>query len=339
MISRKKTILFLLFVILIPGLILLFVLKKPQIERLISRPTPPQVRIPTLFEGKPKIELTMTKEDFNFPESTPFLNVSQTSTLTKDEVAEIAKNLDFESEPIIAEDVYEGTTYIYSEKRANLTAWSKSRKIQYMLNQDPKSINKKLSNEIMISLAKDFLDRSGFISSDNLEFSGFSYLTGSKGGQEGIFSTTKEKATFYQLSFYPKVSDKVILTLNPQNSIVNVWILPDGTVFRVEMIKVGEISKSSREYRVKSYEEVVSSLDSAIIISLDDGNINIPDLSREAISSIRVNEVDIAYLMDSFASTTFQPVFLLKGTASLVKPSDEVNALLYLPALSSSSQP
>ena len=86
------------------------------------------------------------------------------------------------------------------------------------------------------------------------------------------------------------------------------------------------------EYKLKNYQEVVSSSSNAVLVSLDDGNINIADLPKGAVREILISEIELAYLLESGSTKVIQPVYLLKGKANMGSAGG-INAVMYLPAI------
>ena len=292
----------------------------------------PQPKIPSLMEGSYPVEIFIEKEDFSFPSKTSVLKLEKAPLLDQD-INNIADNLGFVSDPLIVNDVFDGKMYIYRSEESALTVSLKNQEFDYALNRVPSFINKQPSDTALINTAKDFLTQMGFVSSESIEFVSFVYFEETSG--QGLYPTNKESATLYQVNFSSVISDTTILTLNPQNTPIYVRLLPDGSVIKAHANRLGSISKSADQYKLKTYDEVISDINNIVLISLDDGNIHIPDISNKSINNISIFSVQLTYLLDTPTSTTLQPVYLLKGTADISGLPAEVSASMYLPAISS----
>lgn len=289
-------------------------------------------KVPKYIEGGSTIESQIEKEEFSFPGSLPVLKAVPEGPFTQEEVIPFAEKLGFSNEPIVAEDVSEGTVYLWSDPKDNLVIYTKSRRIEYGLNQTPDNvINKQLSNEAIIKISEDFLTKNFLSAAEKVTFSFFTFLK-SAGLPEGFYQSTREEASIYQVNFSPISSEYKILTLDPRSSPIYVWALPDGIISKAIVNKNLSLSVSGAEIPLKNYDEFSASLDKAVLASLDDGNILLSVLPKSDVQRIVVNEVELVYLIDSSISEAFQPVFLLKGKARVKTYEEEVGALLYLPA-------
>lgn len=326
----KKRKIFIIATLVILGVLIsvaLFLKKEEEIT-----PPLPQPKIPSLLEGSYPIETIFEKQDFNFPSRIPVLILEKTPLQDQD-IKNIADNLGLTSDPLIMEDVFDGKMYIYRSEESALTVSLKNQEFDYTLNKLPSFINKQPSDTALINTAKDFLIQMGFVSSEDIQFISFVYFKETSG--EGLHPTNKEDATLYQVNFSSVIADTTILTLNPQNTPVYVRLLPDGSVFKAHVNRLGVISKSANQYKLKTYDEVISNMNNVVLISLDDGNIHLPDISNKSIKKISIYNIELAYLLDTPTSVTLQPVYLLRGTADISGFPIEVSASMYLPAISS----
>jgi len=287
--------------------------------------------IPKYAEGY-AIETTLAEGDFSFPKNISVLELIPGAAISEDEARKIAANLGFTTEPSVSDDVSFGKTYIWSRSLDSLVVYSLPKRIEYSLNRSPAAINKQLSHEALIKLSEDFLVGKSLVSPDEIDFSFFTFFE-SVGPPEGFYITTKEKASVFQVNFSPIKSDFKLVTLDPRSSPVYTWLAPDGTVSKAIVTKLDSISFSGQKYSLKDYNSFVSSLDKATLVTLDDGNILLSVLPKASIRKIVVSDVELAYLLDAPEAKTAQPVYLLKGRAVVKEYSDEVNAVLYLPAI------
>lgn len=297
-------------------------------------PKPPgfiqEPSIPKQLQGDINLTPKFTEKDFNFPKVAALLTIEKATPFTESEANSFGSEFGFSSQPDKVEDIVDGATYIWNNIDSSLIVYSKSRKIEYSLNEIPSAANKQLSDDLIKNTAFEFLQEKDL--AENLDFSFFTFLE-KPIGDEGISITTKASAVIYQVNFSPKVAQAKLLTLDPKTSPVYVWILPDGNIARASITKLGNVSKTTNTYPLKNYSQVISSIKSATIVSLDDGNIHIPNLSVQDIKNIDITEIELAYLLESPNTTTLQPIYTLKGTAEFVGLSQKVSAYLYLPAI------
>ncbi len=324
--KKRKIILVVAFLCLSLFTVVFYFSKKEE----APSPLLPPPNIPKLIEGTYPIEVDF-KKSFNFPSEIPLLNL-QKGTLQDETIKEIANSLGF-GDPFIADDVFDGRMYIYQGSMSTLTVSVKKQELNYTLNSIPTFIDKQLNNSSLTNIATNFLLENKFLASEDIRFVSFSFLDEEPG--QGLYPVSKEEATFYQVNFSSLISDVDILTLNPQDTPIYVRLLPDGTVFKAQATLLGTISESISQYRLKNYDQVVSEINNAILISLDDGNVHLPDIPEGSIKKISISDVQLVYLLDSPTSKTLQPVYLFKGKANISGFLSEVNASLYLPAVSS----
>jgi len=333
---KKKLLIFTGLLIIVVVTLILVKPKKEKVEESIAIRTPVSLqepKIPKYIEGGPSIEAIFGEKNFSFPTSLPLLLIGPKNPFSQDEAVFFAAKLGFKSEPLVTRDISEGTVYLWSRTNDNLVIYSKSRRIEYSLNQTPTNvINKQLENNALIKSSENFLAKNFLSSFEKISFSFFTFLK-SEGPPEGFYQSSKEEASIYQINFSPIESEFKFLTLDPRSSPIYTWVLPDGTISKAVVNKELDISFSEEEYTLKNIDELKGSLDKSVLVSLDDWNILLSVLPKRDVQRIKVSEIELVYLMDSPDSKVYQPVFLLKGKVNLRGYPDEVNALLYLPAI------
>lgn len=325
--KRKIIITAILIILGFSGYFLLFF--KKEEEKVTHFPAP---NIPSLFEGSYPIEVLFSKNDFVFPSKISYLKIEKTP-LQDSSIKTVASNLDFSNDPLIMDDVFDGKMYIYQSEESSLTVSLKNQEFDYTLNEIPSYINKQPSDIALVNTAKDFLIQMEFVSSEDIQFVSFVYFKETSG--QGLYPTNKENATLYQVNFSSVIDNVTILTLNPLNTPIYVRLLPDGSVFQAHVSKLGSVTESPIQYKLKTYEEVVSNISDAVLISLDNGNVHLPDVSNTSINNISITSVQLIHLLDNPTSTTLQPVYLLKGISNISGFTEKIDASMYLPAISS----
>jgi len=323
---RKILIIILLLIGSIGISLMFFFGKKIPPPTSFAIPTP---NIPNSLKGNFEINLAIEESEFIFPAKASLVNKS-TISISKEESDIIANNLGFTGSPITAEDITDGTTYIYQLKNASLVVYSKLGKFSYTLNVLPSATNKQLTNEEIFLVAKNFLIQNSFAKEGDLDLSSMVFLKESSG--EGIFLTTKEDASIFQVNLSPNSLGERLVTLNPKDSPYFVQVLPDGSVFSAKTQKLS-LQKGINSYNIKSFEELKTTIGESKLVSINDGNIYLPDIKEGDIGPVKITKVSIAYLLES--SDTLQPIFLLEGEVELKGIPEKLRAVLYLSAFSS----
>ncbi|OGM07557.1 hypothetical protein A3E15_00455 [Candidatus Woesebacteria bacterium RIFCSPHIGHO2_12_FULL_42_9] len=328
----KKIVLVIIGIIIL-GAAFVFFFRREKSSKLVT--TLPTINIPDPVGGGFQIETTIKESQFNFPGRVRLLESESLSPLTEEEAKEVAAGFGFEGEPRSASGKIHGTRYYWSNSDYTLTVYGGTRKVGYSLNYPPfEYVNQNLSNESLINLSRDFIVDNSIYNESEITFSYFTFLERFESAAEGLRSTTKEKADINVANFSPIESEFKILTLDPNASPISVWVAPDGTIIKAEIILI-DLSFGNEEHQVKNFQEFKGSLNKSVVISLQEGFISIVDLPKADLEKVVVNEVELAYLADTLVGGKFQPVFLLKGTATVKGIGGEVPILLYLPALKS----
>lgn len=301
-------------------------------RNLTSSPTTfGEPKIPIMTESSYVLNINTEEKDFDFPKNLPVLKIAPVP-ISVDEADSVAAHLGLTTAPLEFNGVFEGPLRIYQGDESSLTVSTVKGKFQFVNYVFPESVeNKQLSDAQIIQTAQDFLLSRGFVSDSGLKASSVLYLEERSG--EGSYEVAKENADLFQVNFSSSVSEAPILSLTPQSSPINVGVLPDGTVFKAYVEKLTGISQSSESYKIKSYEEFLANKNSAVLVTLDEGNINLPDIPKGNIKKIDVDEIELGYLYEFSGATILQPIFVLRGSATLTGYPN-IEAILYLPAIS-----
>lgn len=331
--SKRK--IFILFVFLVGAAILVFLFAyKKQLPTSPAAPLPTP-KIPALLKGEYSLGLSIDETAFeSLPRSSPLLE-RKGAQLGREEIVSIAKKIGFANEPLEANDVLSGKVFIFSGAKNSFVATPKTATLDYTLNERPAALNKQLSDESIKNVARDFLVNNGFVGPEEIAFGELVFLREAPG--EGFYPTSRAAASFYQVNFNPQAAGRTVLRLNPQDPLISVRVLPDGEIFSAHVVRLGVLSESQTQYQLKNYKEFSSKINRSVLVSLDEGNVYLPDLSKGAVKAVSLKEVELSFLLESEESTVLQPVYLLSGTAVVVGFSGPVSAFLYLPAISSSN--
>lgn len=337
--KNKKTIKKIIFAILIVALSVVFLaFQKEKTQRQKNNYINPKIYYPSdSAEIKTKIELNLQKDNFNFPQKIPYLIKGQIG-MTKEDAQKIASNLGFDKNPIEFEDVLEGKILIWNGENYDLTINLKSSKIRYYFNSNPiekieRAQNKQLKNEDFVSIAKNFLKEKIGIPEDKIYFTNITFLKPEK-DNELFIETNQENSKVFQVNFSQKINNIVVLNIAPTQFLYYVQILKDGEILNSEINLIDKIEKNNSTFiKIKNYEEVLSTIQQSKLISLDGGNINIPDIPTDYIKSSTIEKIELAYLLDNPKNNTLPPVFILSGKAE-TKDGREIKAIFYLDAVS-----
>src|SRR3989344_2822576 len=288
--NKNKVIVVFLFIIILIGIGIIIASSQSKV-----RPVPEKIPapiIPKQIQGKLPIQKIVEKKDFDFPKKAPLLNFAF-SELSKEESQSIANNLGFKGEPLTIDDVREGTKYIWSNEIFYFVSTPKIAIIKYGLNNLITSVpSKNLTDEDLVKIASDFLSQNSLLNIEEIKFTSIIFLKESL-QSEGFQETNRDDADVFQINFAYNISDYEIITLKPTEPLIFVQVQKDGTIFRVQVTKLKEIIKTDEEYSLKTYEEVLASLDEAVLMDLVNVYLSIPDLSKEDIKSIDVQKVKL----------------------------------------------
>ena len=292
---------------------------------------------PTLiqnYKGKFTITLSVDKNQFNFPEKLPFLEFeSSPSPLNESVARSVAGKLGFFGEPTKVEDSLDGTTYFWKSDRGTLFIYSRSRKIRYGSGSFAPGINKQLSDAAISATVWEFIINNGLFDKDFFQTGTIRFLEEFPDG-EGFRETTKEKAVLYQVSILPKTVNYELISPSSVEPASYVQIKQDGSIYSFQASIFPALKNGATEYKLKNYNEVKSSLSKAYLIELRELTALLSDLPIDSIQNIEVNKIEIAYLIESSKSTSFQPIYKLSGEATLKDSGNKAMATLYLPAIS-----
>lgn len=331
-INRKVVVTFLAIV----GAVLIVSFFTKKETKIIPGTQPlPKPIIPNAIETGFNIQSKIEEKDFPSEKSAPLLTRERTSPFSEDDAREIASKMGFSGEPRVVDDIFSGNTYYWIRTPESLIVYSGTRSITYNYNQYNPVPDKKLSNAAIIRAAEEFLTKNSLFNKEDISFSYFTYLSSPPGEAEGLYFSSKDDASINLVNFSSVESDKKLVTLDPRSSPISVWVLPNEQITKAEITHLGKLAFSEEEYSLKDSTEFASRLKEAIIISLDDGNISLQDVTND-VGKIEVLEIELVYLAESSETKVFQPIYLLKGKAIIKGIPDEVNAVLYLPAISES---
>ena len=216
--SKKKLIIILIIISAVIAAVYFSIQSnKPTEQGLVANISKPNIT--SLPGSEERYILNINEKDFDFPNSLPLLQLGETTQITEDEILQTASNLGFTKAVNIIDGYFQGKSFLWSNNSSSLSVSLKNNSLNFSLSSLPIISNKNLSDNEIISIANNFITKSGFINLENLEFSFFSFWKQEGKTQEGRGEiTTKEKANIYQVNFSPKISKYSLLSLDSFSS-------------------------------------------------------------------------------------------------------------------------
>lgn len=289
-----------------------------------------QPRIPNLLEHDTNIQTDIKRVDFDtIPKNLPLVKLIPQKQIQEDKIFGIAKNLGFDNNYNSFNDAEFGKMYLWNSEGKSLIIYSKSSKIIYSPGTSGSAFLKNLKQNDIIQIARLFLINNKLTSEQNLGTSLF-YGLSSKNEEPSIVPF--DEAVIYKIVFSPIIENIEVVTIDPFESSVSVWVDIKGSVIKVEINPIEISSKSEETYPLMNYNEFVQSVNESIIVNINDGNILPQDIKTEEILSIKAENIRVAYLKESYKVDYLQPIFIINGKINL-SGNEKVNAILYLPAL------
>lgn len=294
------------------------------------------LEIPNLVVGnKPVIESQLKEGDFTFPASVPAMVINKTNVIQESDAQAIAQRLNFEGAAQQLNDVFAGTTYLWSNDENTLVVYSKTRTVDYSLVEIPDVVTKSISKEQIIQKAKDFFTQFSLFPKDEIEFSFITEIV--RNEKYSIQDNLPDTEKAYQVNFTPKIAQYKTVTDNPTSSPIQVTVFPDGTITRVQMVLLGQVTPASEQIFLKNKAQVDASLNKAKIVSLARGEIILQEVEPNTLTKITITGIELGYFIPSSSAEILYPIYLLRGSAQLA--GRQVEAVLYLPAASTDAQP
>jgi hypothetical protein len=284
---KKKIVIALIVLALLSLGYIIFKVKKNKQTPPLNEPFISQPKIPNETQAKFTVNLQISQKDFSFASRLPVIQ-KRLSPIPIDTIKSIASKIGFDTDPTSINDVTYGTTYFFNNtiKSLSMVAYPNTGIIDYSAGSPNSAINKQLSDNSIIALAKNFLENNGFPNTDKLSDSSLIFIK--INNSEELSLTSRDNADYYQVNFSPSISDIPVVTLNPLDSIIYVQILPDGTVSRIHYINPEGLSITREQYKIKNYEEFTSSVNNSILVSLANGSYPINDLQTDSLKNMSV---------------------------------------------------
>ncbi|BCX14448.1 MAG: hypothetical protein KatS3mg088_131 [Patescibacteria group bacterium] len=294
----------------------------------------PEPRLNQNYKGNYNITLSVNKESLNLPKELPLIEIESTNPLDENYAINIANKLGFANRPQKIDDVFDGITFFWKNDNSTLFIYSKTRKIKYNQNSFLNNINKQLSDEEILNIAKEFVIQNKILDKDSFQADTLIPIK-SDSTTEGFKETTKKEADLYQVNIKSKAIGYSIVNPNSVEPDSYIRIKKDGTIYSFQITVNPSFKESITKYKVKNYEEIEKSLNQAVLIEIRNNNyLLLSELPTDFIKEIKVDKIEIAYLSESTKETILYPIFKMSGKAILKNSQEETLATLYISAIS-----
>lgn len=286
------------------------------------------------YKGSYAIKISTGASQFNFPKELPLLEVeSSNSPLSQDRAKKIASNLGFLGDPTILDDTIDGSTYFWTTDSSVLFVYANSGKIRFETGEPLLGINRQYTDTEILAIANNFLAKTGVYDDLPYHLGTIKYLQKIPNG-EGLQATSKQKAILYQIGILPETTDYEIVSTSFVEPLSFIQLRQDGSVYMFQSVLFPKLQNSGTKYKLKSYDDIKNSLDEAVLVELRGNAELLTDMPTNLINSININNIEIAYLIETNNSTIYQPIYKLTGEATLNNSQDKYFATLYLQAIS-----
>ena len=329
--SKKRIFITIFVFISIASIFYIFIVTRKENP---SKVFPKEPSLEQKYKGRYNISLSFDRSLFKFPNKLPLLVVdSSQGLLTEVFAKKIALNLGFSGEPTIIDDVFDGNTYFWRNGESTLFAYERSGKIRYSSGKFTQSINKQLSEDSVLSTAQKYVSDNEIFESSSFQTGKIKYL-GQIPNSEGFQEAKKETAVLFQVGILPKNIDYEFISTSSVEPTSYVQINRDGSIYSFQITLFPPIIKGTSEHFLKNYDEILSSLNKAVLIEMREETQLLSDVSNTLIEDITINKIEIAYLIESTEQTEYYPIYKLSGEATLSNSQGKYEATLYLPAIS-----
>ncbi len=335
-INRKQIIVVLIVITLIVTFFF-WRMRDGENKTIQKEPFSQTVDIPNYFNNQLlQIENDIKESDFEFPTTLSYLNQQRKESLTFSKASKIALALGIDQEPIRVRDVENGEIFIWNGENYSLSVTPKTGEIDISSTQGIQSrINSSqdsnLATDEYQKLSAGFLTKMIGLNSGEITLNGVGFFD-ARSSDEHLNKSTETEAQVIQFNYSASKSEYPILTTSPEYSQIYVQMLKNGSVLSSKILYGNYFEYSQNKYPIKNFKEFNENLDLSIIVSIDNGEVNIPDLIEGDLGKITINEVEIAYLLDKPQSEVLLPVFLIKGEVLIKSLNEIVDVSMYLPA-------
>ncbi|MEK7100323.1 MAG: hypothetical protein AAB872_00765 [Patescibacteria group bacterium] len=324
---KNKIILIICLITLLSVFIIFYLIKKnPSSEVALQGVVKPNIPSYVYYDGL--IDVNFKKTEFNFPSKLPILKLSKLAEMNQVEALKIAENLGFDEDFLTFDDSEFGKTYLWNKKEiGSLILYSKSNNIVFT------PYNSKNTSDFEISEANIKRAATNYLDSINILDKNTQLITSVYGlstEDESSNIVNLNEAVVFKVVFSLNIDGINIVTVNPYESLISVYINKSGQIIKVEYSKTYEINPTEQEYEIKNYDDFITSIKEIKIINIDDGKILPQDIKTEDIKNLNITDIKISYLKESYKADILQPIFVI--TAQISLKTNKYNGILYLSA-------
>lgn len=298
-------------------------------DNTLLKPIIPPPDIPRFIDKKLPISLSISEENFSFPQELPLIEISK-KTITESYASEIAKKLGFVEEIRKFNDSQVGIKYIWQGSEYSLAVTPGIGSLKYQFNQeiptDIPSSNPEIHKDKVINFLTDMFN----IPKNIINISDISFYI--KSGDLLLKSQNIENAQMFRYHVTYNISDYRINTSYSDRSIITFDTLANGQIFSVEIFLFDTIVESKTQVNIKNYEETKQSIGDASFVGIEGLYTATKDIDTSSIGSVDVNKISLVYFYNEIETKKYlQPVFFLEGKIKF-KDGAEYPAKLFLDA-------
>jgi hypothetical protein len=331
--NRKTLLIFLLIGIILPVVMAITFVKQNGKVSEPGTPVPITVvpkQISSDYPQNINTEYTFKIENLDLPTELSTLEIATNPPIPESDVFAMAKAAGFSDNYRKLVNGEGQRIYLFYGEGENMSIRADVNEISYRTNYATFIPDKNLSDDKIKDIAVNFLKDKFKYDENKLNFSFIAYY---QLDDEATSQVPREKAEMFKVNFNPTSLDYKLLTLNPQESPVSVWVKRDGTIAKAELSLIKSAKLSDKKAVIKNFEEVKASIGNSTLVNISYNETILANFNSTDITKIVIDKIEIAYFADSPTSTNYLPVFLMEGTATIPKIQQDTRVTLYLPAL------
>ena len=291
-----------------------------KLEKLASR-------VASGINHKTNLELT------DFPSATKLMTYQgREKKLTAQKAKTIAAKLNFPEEFTEADDIFLGTFYIWNSETHSLSVALDANQIIYSLNLFSKPAPQEgqlPTSKRAQNFLEELLAQLDLTIPKQIKWQKEEYLI-----QSYNFIPTSEASTadFIKVGFNPALEEYQLVKSLPQEPLVSLIIGKNETLVRFQYQIYFDQFIEKESFNLKTEKEVASTLHS-------EGEIVYLGTMRETTKIMEIKravleEIQLAYFLETEKNPLIQPIYILRGTAWL-ENSDQTEVIVLLPAIAS----
>ena len=273
------------------------------------------------------IESTISIESIDIPETLAIYTLSP-EPLSATQMANIARKLEFSSQPLQLEDANYGTVYYWQQSAKSLRILPKNWLLDYQFPTDETVGGSFPDDETILQVAQLFLETTFLPEGSAVKYKAHNFV---RLTPESEIIVPKTEADFVDVKFVEVVSGYPVVNETAQIGTIDIKMAKDKTILSAYLDALPK-TLTQKNVKIKSFAELVASLANSKLMSLGEG-IDLKSYSAKNIENVVVDRAKIAYYKAATQdSLLLQPIFVLEGSAQMAD-GNKTSALLYLPAV------